>query len=90
MNPIRVLRRAPFFSATIAACFVIGIGAFAVTIAFARAVLWNPVPLPQSQQLVLIQSYADVAATQGYLTSYESFELLAQHLGGEMPIAAVE
>ena len=69
---IRMLRRAPAFTAVAILTLALGIGANAAIFSVLDAVLLEPLPLPDSESLVYVTSKAK-DGTQGYL-SYPDFE----------------
>ena len=73
---VRMLRRAPAFTAVAILTLALGIGANAAIFSVLDAVLLKPLPLPDSRHLVYVMGKAK-DGSQGYL-SYPDFEDLRQ------------
>src|SRR5262245_42900170 len=68
------LRKSPAFTLTAIVTLAIGIGANLIAFGIAKAIFWQPIPVPQPEQLLAIYSYAQ--QRQGYYTgvAYKEFE----------------
>jgi predicted permease len=75
---LRALRRAPGFTALAIVTLALGVGAATAVFALAQSVLWQPLPFPHAEQLVVIYASAHGA---GALSGEEQRALEERHPG---------
>jgi putative ABC transport system permease protein len=71
---VRSLARRPGFAAVAVATLALGIGANAAIFTVTRSVLWDELPYPASDRLVIVSGVNREPAPQSYPASYLDFQ----------------
>jgi len=81
---LRMLRKNPGFTATLALIFAVGIGGATATYAIARSILLRPLPFPHAEQLALLSgiTYLDQVDRLEYWAHNPAFDHLAEYRSG--------